>query len=64
MTEGILSNNRRLHYIVDKRNLFWPVPNSAITANSEAPLQQNYGYNGYDASIPVWQTWEEAVENE
>ena len=61
---GVITSSKKLNYRVDKRNLFWPVPNSAITANSEAPLQQNYGYNGYDASIPVWQTWEEAVENE
>lgn len=64
MTEGIMSANRRLHYIVDKRNLFWPIPNSAITANSEAPLMQNYGYAGYNASTPVWSSWEEAVASE
>lgn len=64
MGEGIFSNGRALHYIVNKRNLFWPVPNSAITANSEAPLAQNYGYNGYDAATPMWTNWEEAVANE
>lgn len=60
----IRSNDRELNYRVNKRNLFWPVPNDAITANSEYPLAQNYGYNGYSADQPMWMTWEEAVENE
>jgi len=49
---------------MDKRNLFWPVPNSAITANNKGQLAQNYGYDGYDASVPMWETWEEAVADE
>lgn len=61
---GILSNNRYLHYVVNKRNLFWPIPNDAITANSEAPLRQNYGYPGYSDNTPMWTNWEEAVANE
>lgn len=64
MGDGIFVNERHLKYIVDKRNLFWPVPNDAITANSEAPLMQNYGYAGYNASTPVWNTWEEAAAAE
>ncbi len=64
MGEGIRSNDRALHYVVNKRNLFWPIPNDAITANSEAPLRQNFGYNGYSDNIPMWTNWEEAVANE
>ena len=62
----IRSNDRELNYKVNKRNLFWPVPNDAITANSEWPLAQNYGYHGYEANQTdyMWMTWEEAVENE
>ena len=53
-----------LNYTMDKRNLFWPIPNSAITANNKAPLAQNYGYDGYDASILVFDNWEDAVADE
>lgn len=60
----IQSNGTSFNYQVNKHNLFWPIPNSAITANNGAPLQQNYGYDGYDASIPVWSNWEEAVADE
>ena len=60
----IVSNGKTLNYYMDKRNLFWPVPNSAITANNKGQLAQNYGYDGYDASVPMWETWEEAVADE
>ncbi len=60
----IQSNGVTLNYQVNKRNLFWPIPNAAITANNGAKLQQNYGYDGYDASVEVWSTWEEAVADE
>lgn len=60
----IRSNDRELNYVVDKRNLFWPVPYDAITANSEFPLMQNYGYEGYDPSTPMWTNWEDAAASE
>lgn len=53
-----------LNYQLDKRNLFWPVPNSVITANFGAPLRQNYGYDGYDESVEMWTNWEDAVADE
>lgn len=53
-----------LNYMMDKRNVYWPIPNSAITANNKGKLSQNYGYDGYDPSIPQWETWEEAVADE
>lgn len=53
-----------MNYQVDKRNLFWPIPNSAITANTGARLRQNYGYDGYDEAIPMFTNWEEAVADE
>jgi len=53
-----------LNYTIDKRNLFWPIPNAAITANNKAQLAQNYGYDGYDASIPMFDNWEDAVADE
>lgn len=60
----IQSNGTSFNYQVNKRNLFWPVPNSAITANNQAELAQNYGYDGYDASIEMWTNWEDAVADE
>lgn len=53
-----------LNYRIDKRNLFWPIPNSAITANNGARLAQNYGYDGYDASVEMFSNWEDAVKDE
>ena len=53
-----------LKYTMDKCNLYWPIPNSAITANNKGQLHQNFGYDGYDPNIPMWESWEEAVEDE
>ncbi len=61
---GVTSNNRTLNYKMNKCNLYWPIPNAAITANNKGKLNQNFGYNGYDAGTPRWETWEEAVADE
>ncbi|WP_196939476.1 RagB/SusD family nutrient uptake outer membrane protein [Sphingobacterium pedocola] len=61
---GINSNNRTLNYKMDKCNLYWPVPNAAITANLKGTLRQNYVYGGYNANTPAWDTWKEAVADE
>ncbi len=61
---GTIVSSKELNYRVDKRNLFWPVPNSAITANYKGQMRQNYGYDGYDDSIPMFTDWEEAIEDE
>lgn len=61
---AIVSNGKTLKYTMDKRNLFWPIPQGAIDANSEGQLHQNYGYTGYDAAIPEWDNWQDAVADE
>lgn len=61
---GINSNNRTLMYKMDKCNLYWPIPNKSIVANSKGKLSQNFGYDGYDPNTPKWETWEEAVADE
>lgn len=61
---GVNSNNRLLNYKIDKRNLLWPIPNSAITANNKGVLSQNFGYTGYNAATVVWDKWEDAVADE
>ena len=52
------------YYTIDKHNLYLPIPQSAIDANRNGQLRQNYGYTGYDESIPMWTTWEEAAASE
>lgn len=61
---GVNSNNRLLNYKMDKRNLLWPIPNSAITANNKGILSQNFGYTGYNAATVMWDKWEDAVADE
>lgn len=51
-------------YTIGKKNIKWPIPQSAIDANLYGKLWQNYGYDGYDPSCEVWNTWQEAVEDE
>lgn len=61
---GVDSKAKSIKYTMNKHNLFWPIPNSAITANKDGKLFQTYGYNGYDASIPEWDNWQDAVADE
>lgn len=51
-------------YSMDKRNNYWPIPNYAITANIKGQLSQNFGYDGYNESVKVWDKWQDAVEDE
>lgn len=60
----IQSNGTSFNFQVNKRNIFWPIPNSAITANNGAQLQQNYGYDGYNVGIEMWTNWTDAVADE
>lgn len=60
----IVSNGKNLNYRVDKRNLFWPVPNSALTANIYAELAQNYGYDGYNPNVFMFTNYEDAMADE
>lgn len=60
----IVTSGKTFNYLMDKCNLYWPIPNSAITANKKGQLAQNFGYTGYNASVSMWSTWEEAVADE
>lgn len=53
-----------VNYTMDKRNIYWPIFNRSITANSKGQLSQNYGYDGYDPNTPKWENWEDAVADE
>lgn len=62
---GVLrSANKDINYRMDKCNMYWPIPNSAITANKRGKLAQNYGYDGYDANVSMWDSWQDAVADE
>ncbi|MGV8829804.1 MAG: RagB/SusD family nutrient uptake outer membrane protein [Breznakibacter sp.] len=62
---GVISvRPNSFNYRMNKHNHYWPIPNSAITANNRGKLSQNFGYDGYDASIPMWNNWEDAVADE
>ena len=60
----IVSNGKAWNFRVDKRNIFWPIPQDEITANAKAPLRQNYGYDGYDETVPMFDNWEDAMADE
>lgn len=51
-------------FLMGKHNLYWPIKKSAIEANKKGQLKQNFGYEGYDASVPVWDNWQDAVADE
>lgn len=60
----VASGQPNINYTIDKKNIFWPIPEIAIVSNNKGQLFQNYGYSGHDASIKMWETWEEAVADE
>ena len=60
----IYSYGKTFNWTLSKHNFYWPIPNSAITANTKGEISQNFGYTGYDPDIPKWETWQEAVADE
>ena len=58
------TGNSNPNYTMDKKNIYWPIPYAAITANNKGELSQNYGYDGYDPATPKWNNWEDAVADE
>lgn len=58
------TGNSNPNYTMDKKNMYWPIPYAAITANNKGQLSQNFGYDGYDANTPKWDNWEDAVADE
>lgn len=63
--KGVVSTGgKEMNYRIDKHNLLWAVPHSAIVGNKKGILKQNFGYEGYDENAPVWNTWQEAVADE
>lgn len=58
------TGNSNPNYTMDKKNIYWPIPYAAITANNKGELSQNYGYDGYNPAAPKWDNWEDAVADE
>lgn len=58
------TGNSNPNYTMDKKNMYWPIPYAAITANNKGQLAQNFGYDGYDPNTPKWDNWEDAVADE
>lgn len=56
----ITSGGKELNYVMDKHNLFWPIPNFALDGNIYGELMQNYGYDGYNPDCKMYDTWQEA----
>ncbi|WP_240186757.1 RagB/SusD family nutrient uptake outer membrane protein [Pedobacter namyangjuensis] len=55
---------RNRSYTMAPHNISWPIPQSAINANTGNKLSQNQGYSGYNAGVDIFQTWQEAVADE
>lgn len=55
---------RNRSYTMAPNNINWPIPQSAINANGGNKLRQNVGYSGYDATVSMWENWEDAVADE
>lgn len=60
----INASKSHINYIMDKKNIYWPIPKREINANNKGQLYQNYGYSGYNPNTPVWDNWEDAVADE
>jgi hypothetical protein len=58
------TGNSNPNYTMDKKNMYWPIPYAAITANNKGQLSQNFGYDGYNPGTPEWDNWEDAVADE
>lgn len=53
-----------LNYVMDKKNMYWPIPEREINANNKAKLWQNFGYANYDESVQVWDNYEDAIADQ
>jgi tetratricopeptide (TPR) repeat protein len=58
------TGNSNPNYTMDKKNMYWPIPYTAILANNKGKLSQNVGYDGYEPNTPTWDNWEDAVADE
>jgi hypothetical protein len=50
--DGVVTNYGT-KYTISPFHVLWPVPTSAIEANSNGRINQNKGYNGYGLNVPA-----------
>lgn len=48
--KGVKANNGQ-EYTMSPYHVLWPIPQSAISSNSQGVLNQNYGYDGYANNV-------------
>lgn len=61
---NISAAKSQVNYTLDKKNIYWPIPQSAIDSNNKGALHQNYGYTGYDENVKEWDNWKDAAAAE
>ncbi len=49
--KGVKANNGQ-EYTMSPFHVLWPVPQAAITSNTQGRLNQNYGYDGFANNLP------------
>lgn len=49
--KGVQANNGQ-EYTMSPFHVLWPIPQAAISSNTNGVLNQNFGYNGYENNIP------------
>lgn len=47
---------------IEPYNIYWPIPQSVITANTLGTINQNIGYQGADNNVPPLETIEDSEE--
>jgi len=48
--KGVKANNGQ-EYTMSPYHVLWPVPQAAISSNTNGLLNQNFGYDGYENNI-------------
>lgn len=49
--KGVIANNGQ-EYTMSPYHVLWPIPQAAISSNTNGVLNQNFGYDGYENNIP------------
>jgi hypothetical protein len=49
--KGVKANNGQ-EYTMSPHHVLWPVPQAAISSNTQGQINQNFGYDGYGNNVP------------
>jgi hypothetical protein len=49
--KGVKANNGQ-EYTMSPYHVLWPIPQAAISSNTQGQINQNYGYDGYGNNVP------------